>query len=78
MIDMIRNLDNISYKEFFKFIGELYNFMGYKVEFNERMNNIDLYVSKFLEKLVIQVKVYSLNYNKLKVINKRRVELFVL
>ena len=27
MIDMIRNLDNISYKEFPKFIGELYNLM---------------------------------------------------
>ena len=78
MIDMIRNLDNISYKEFPKFIGELYNLMGYKVELNERMNNIDLYASKFSEKLAIQAKAYSLNYNKSKAINKRRVESFAL
>ena len=72
MIDMIRNLDNISYKEFPKFIGELYNLMGYKVELNERMNNIDLYASKFSEKLAIQAKAYSLNYNKSKAINKKK------
>ncbi|MGM0288731.1 restriction endonuclease [Enterococcus sp. AZ029] len=78
MVDMVRDLDSISYKEFPKFIGELYSLMGYKVEYNEGKNNIDLYTSKFSEKLAIQVKAYSLDYIKSKAIKKISVQSFAL